>query len=120
VITYVGKRIDGEAQAWIETEFRRRKKLKPRLDLRKHSPTGFEWGYGGSGPAQLALAICMHHLQDRERALEVYQAFKFAVVAKLDAQEWTLTEAQVHGAIENILAIMKAGAQDPGHVERDT
>lgn len=25
--------------------------LNPRLDLWNHSPTGFEWGYGGSGPA---------------------------------------------------------------------
>ena len=31
--------------------------LNPRLDLYNHSPTGFEWGYCGSGPAQLALAI---------------------------------------------------------------
>ena len=29
--------------------------LRPRFDLRNHSPAGFEWGYGGSGPAQLAL-----------------------------------------------------------------
>jgi len=25
--------------------------LPLRLDLYNHSPTGFEWGYGGSGPA---------------------------------------------------------------------
>src|SRR5512135_81505 len=25
--------------------------------LVKHSPTGFSWGYGGSGPADLALSI---------------------------------------------------------------
>ena len=31
--------------------------LRLRLDLFNHSPTGFEWGYGGSGLAQLALAI---------------------------------------------------------------
>ena len=31
--------------------------LDPRLDLCSHSPSGFEWGYGGSGPAQLALAL---------------------------------------------------------------
>lgn len=31
--------------------------LALRLDLFNHSPTGFECGYGGSGPAQLALAI---------------------------------------------------------------
>ena len=30
--------------------------LPLRLDLFNHSPTGFSWGYGGSGPAQLALA----------------------------------------------------------------
>ena len=31
--------------------------LRLRLDLFNHSPTGFEWGYAGSGPVQLALAI---------------------------------------------------------------
>ena len=29
----------------------------PSQAVRNHSPTGFAWGYGGSGPAQLALAI---------------------------------------------------------------
>ena len=28
-----------------------------RLDLASHSPTGLEWGYVGSGPSQLALAL---------------------------------------------------------------
>jgi hypothetical protein len=32
--------------------------LDPRHDLYNHSPDGFEWGYHGSGPAQLALALC--------------------------------------------------------------
>ena len=31
-----------------------RQPLNPRLDLWSHSPTGFEWGYPGSGPAQLS------------------------------------------------------------------
>ena len=34
-----------------------------RLDLVNHSPTGFEWGYGGSGPAQLAVAMLAHHFR---------------------------------------------------------
>ena len=29
-----------------------------------HSPTGFEWGYGGSGPSQLSLAILIETLSD--------------------------------------------------------
>ena len=39
-------------------------RLNPRHDLRNHSPSGFEWGFGGSGPAQLALAILCDHLGD--------------------------------------------------------
>lgn len=32
---------------------------KPSQEMRNHSPDGFNWGYGGSGPAQLALAIML-------------------------------------------------------------
>jgi hypothetical protein len=32
-----------------------------------HSPTGFEWGYGGSGPADLALSILADHFGERPR-----------------------------------------------------
>jgi len=38
--------------------------LEWRLDLRNHSPTGLEWGYGGSGPAQPALALAADVLRD--------------------------------------------------------
>ena len=38
------------------------KPLDSRRDLWNHSPTGFEWGYCGSGPAQLALALLADHL----------------------------------------------------------
>lgn len=47
--------------------------LDLRLELRNHSPTGFDWGYCGSGPAQLALAILAHHCDSDEEALELYQ-----------------------------------------------
>ena len=40
-------------------------KLPSRLDLANHSPDGLNWGYSGSGPAQLALAILADHLQHR-------------------------------------------------------
>ena len=33
-------------------------------DLVNHSPDGTEWGYAGSGPAQLALALLAHALAD--------------------------------------------------------
>jgi len=55
--------------------------LEPSLKLRNHSPTGFSWGYGGSGPAQLALALLLDATTIPETALQYYQEFKFEVVA---------------------------------------
>jgi hypothetical protein len=45
-----------------------------------HSPDGFNWGYGGSGPAQLALAILLAAGLDDQRAVKLHQAFKWTVV----------------------------------------
>src|SRR6188472_924887 len=44
--------------------------------VRNHSPGGFSWGYLGSGPAQLALAILLECNVDEEDAQRVYQDFK--------------------------------------------
>lgn len=51
------------------------------LQYRNHSPDGFAWGYGGSGPAQLALAVLLHLAPDPEFAQRHYQEFKFAFIA---------------------------------------
>ncbi len=51
--------------------------LAPRNDLYNHSPDGFAWGYGGSGPAQLALALAVDVLGDDQRALRIYQQLKW-------------------------------------------
>ena len=73
--------------------------LNPRLDLWNHSPTGFEWGYGGSGPAQLALALLADHLGDDDEALNLYQEFKRDVVAGLPYQRWRLTSQEIQRAV---------------------
>jgi len=51
-------------------------------EIRNHSPDGFAWGYGGSGPAQLALAILLE-LFPQDVAEAHYQDFKFQVIAAL-------------------------------------
>lgn len=68
--------------------------LPPRSDLINHSPDGFEWGYSGSGPAQLALAILADALTGEE-ALGLYQRFKTDVIAQMRGQSWIMTEQQV-------------------------
>jgi hypothetical protein len=82
--------------------------LDPRLDLRNHSPTGFEWGYGGSGPAQLALALAADVLGDDEAAQAVYQRLKFRVVGRLPEGGWTLTEPEL---VEVIRSLARQGGE---------
>ena len=55
------------------------KRLDPRPSQRlmNHSPDGFNWGYGGSGPAQLALAILLAAGLTSRQALTHYQRFKW-------------------------------------------
>src|SRR5262249_42771271 len=66
--------------------------LALRLDLRNHSPTGAEWGYAGSGPAQLALALAADVLGDDDRTQAVYQQLKFKLIGGLPKEGWELTE----------------------------
>lgn len=88
--------------------------LPPHLSLRRHSPSGFEWGEGGSGPAQLALAICFDLLRDRAAALDVYQALKRDVITRLAADRWTLTEADVLAVLAPRLGERGPNGTGPG------
>ena len=99
------------------TENGRTRRLPLRTDLVNHSPTGFEWGYWGSGPAQLALAILAWHCGSNEnRAIRLHQHFKWDVVTGLDHDEWTLTGRQVEAALQDIeaeLAEAEMGRDEP-------
>lgn len=47
----------------------------------KHSPTGYNFGYGGSGPADFALNVALAAGVHADIAYHHYQSFKWAVVA---------------------------------------
>src|SRR6266446_6651402 len=97
--TYEGKREGYAADVTVNG-----RPLNPRLDLWNHSPTGFEWGYGGSGPAQLALALLAYHLDDDNAAVALHQDFKHAVITRLDQRGWTLTSQQIQAAVDSLRA----------------
>lgn len=79
--------------------------LNPRLDLRNHSPDGPEWGYFGSGPAQLSLAILADALKDDARALRLYQDYKRIRIGVLPIMgSWALTREQVLSDVSRIEA----------------
>ena len=98
--TYSGERIGSRVLVRVDDEL-----LCPRLDLCPHSPNGFDWGYRGSGPAQLALAILADHLpSDENLALAYYQGFNERVIARLASDRWTLTDREVDEALATIEA----------------
>lgn len=79
--------------------------LPDRCDLFNHSPNGFAWGYSGSGPAQLALAILADHLGNDRLAIRLHQKFKFALVSGLKGDApWCLTPREIDAALQDILA----------------
>jgi hypothetical protein len=79
------------------------KSLDPCNWLINHSPDGFNWGYSGSGPAQLALAILVHQLGYKsKKALEYYQAFKEVKIATIQNDTWEMDYNDVLNFLKDI------------------
>ena len=115
--TYTGRRErSGRTRVFVINDINGDSHPLPlRLDLFNHSPTGFEWGYGGSGPAQLALAILVDVFGDKTLAVKLHQTFKFRVIGALDhSMPFVLTERQVRDAV---IEIQKEKAKGVNHVE---
>lgn len=86
---------DGEV--WVCEDGKRVALLDPHLEVMNKSPTGFGWGYGGSGPAQLAFALLAAVIGVKAaQSPAMFQRFKAAVIQNLDQRSgWTLTEKQI-------------------------
>lgn len=79
--------------------------LALRLEIRNHSPSGFSWGYGGSGPAQTALALLCDATGNDKEAERYYQHFKELVVARLpEGEDWEMTDSEI---LEHLKEIKK-------------
>lgn len=84
--------------------------MHPLLTRSNHSPTGYEWGYFGSGPSQLAFDIlfvyCIRfHLYTTEIASSVAhrysQTFKEKVIGRIPVdEEFSLTSTQIKEFLE--------------------
>lgn len=103
-----GKHATG--QVWVNEKL-----LSPERSLKvfNHSPTGFSWGYGGSGPAQLALAILLRYLPAKE-AVSLHQAFKWKFIAALPQEDFE-TELDIRGWITATQRPDTSQGRDPSH-----
>jgi hypothetical protein len=74
--------------------------LPLRLDLAPYSPEGFDWGYRGRGPQQLAVAILAHASDDpapvaRAAIVQAADLFLADVIARLPDLAWRLRRGLV-------------------------
>src|SRR5437588_11903962 len=87
-VKYAGCRTSAGCRVWAYYEGGLRE-LKPRPDLIRHIPEGFDWGSDGSGAAQLALALLAHWSGSERFALRFYQNLKNKLIARLPhADTW--------------------------------
>ena len=72
--------------------------IDPRKDLECCSPDGLSWGYRGSGPAQLAVAMLMEVFGDWERVQRIRHEFNDRFVTKIPQnRNWTADGADIRG-----------------------
>jgi hypothetical protein len=97
-VHYHGHRTGGATRVWVETmnddDGTHRAIGRPLQHRVRHSPDGFEWGYSGSGPADLALAILWHALGS-EPARDLYHQFKHEIISTLRTDRWVIDQAAV-------------------------
>lgn len=79
--------------------------LDPRHDLRTFSSEGFEWGYDGGGPRQLALAILADHFERAETALAHHDRFRLNLVIGLRDDLWSITSRDIERALSEIVEV---------------
>jgi len=99
IATFSGARFSDRCEIYADGS-----RIKVFLDECNHSPDGFEWGYGGSGPAQSAYAILRTFFEDyfsgdvrkaKHFAFALHQDFKFKYVAGFQHNERQILAKEV-------------------------
>ena len=73
--------------------------LPLRYDLYSKSKNGFDWGYNGSGPIQLAFSM-LYQLSDEEFAKKNASKFAEDVIKTLTSRDWILNASEIIQWIE--------------------
>lgn len=103
---YIGYRAGGDCL--IEVREDGEKIGRPLEHRVRHSPSGFEWGYHGSGPADAARSILFDHIgHDAHPA--IYQRFKSTIIAQIPQamEQWRMSSTDIDLALAVILKDMR-------------
>lgn len=116
---YHVERTGGEVTCRVEIKGNEGAAFYELRHVKLHSPTGFEFGYGGSGPSDLALSILLdyfgegdaipttddHHALTaylvRSKARRVYQNFKWLFITPQDEDRFHVTSSQIAAWLRN-------------------
>ncbi|MDI6772795.1 MAG: DUF6166 domain-containing protein [bacterium] len=106
---YFGARTpEGEAKVYVEEAGERR----PLPHIVAHSPTGFDWGYNGSGPADLSLALVADVLRENTTArlpAEVFERYCSEHQGHISAlRAWKVCEQFKRRVVSHLASGMKA------------
>ena len=77
------------------------RKLDEHYEVKRFTKYGFEWTYEGESPRQLALAILVDYLGDKDRAIRLSEPFMKSIVANLD-NDWVLKGDEIDRAVKQI------------------
>jgi len=121
--TYICEHVDGHTVFTVKPANGR---AHPLRHVVFHSPTGMEFGYGGSGPADAALSILADYYGERPTTRQVYrgkckcwrrhQAFKFAFLGRNasrieitteEISEWLLAQDNMSEVLERQGSVMQ-------------
>lgn len=93
--------------------------LDMRHDLRNHSPDGPNWGYCGSGPAQLSLAILAAVTGDDALAQHHYQQFKREIIAAIPHEGDAIPGAEILRWLDAAERARPTPVEEPSPWEND-
>lgn len=94
------KEIGGVDVLVIEFNDRKIKNRYPLKHVCRHSPDGFNFGYGGSGCADLALSILSDFLGDLPAAEIAYQEFKRFHISTFKGNSMSITGHEIRSWLE--------------------
>jgi hypothetical protein len=87
--TYAGERTIDGVRVFVDDQL-----LPERAELRRYAEMGFEWGYEGDEPRQLAFALLLDHTNDLKLSTDSSEFFMKVMVANF-GNEWSITSTDI-------------------------
>jgi len=83
--------------------------IRPSQRLVRPSPDGFDWGYIGSGPAQLAAALLLDATGNTDTATRYYATFERDVVSQWKSHKWKISRSEILAWVDAKMGVALPG-----------